>query len=179
MKAIPRPALALFRSGRTLSASPFDLTVIIVMVCAGLIFLWDAPGWAPHVYIGNEQFGDADFWWRGALQFSQGAFWDNISFYYRMGYAIFAGLLIAALGTDYAVFHKLLLLLFLGVAVGGYLVFARRIGRPAALAMTAALIFSPYQAEWLAISTSDALGLTLNLIALFAFCCAFDESIRL
>jgi ABC-type Na+ efflux pump permease subunit len=151
MKAKSKSALSRFWSGRTISASPFDLAVIIVMVCAGLIFLWDAPGWAPHVYVGNEQFGDAEFWWRGALQFSQGVFWDNVNFYYRMGYAIFAGLLVAVAGTDYAVFHKLLLLLFLGVAVGGYLVLARRVGRPAALAMTASLIFSPYQAEWLAI----------------------------
>jgi hypothetical protein len=171
--------LSLFWSGRTVSVSPFDLAVIIITVCAGLIFLRDAPGWAPHAYVGNEQFGDAEFWWRGALQFSQGLFWDNINFYYRMGYAVFAGLLVAAVGTDYVVFHKLLLLLFLSVAVGGYLVLGRRVGRLAALAMTASLIFSPYQAEWLAISTSDALGLIWNLIALFAFCRAFDEPVRL
>jgi hypothetical protein len=130
MKAKPRPVLSLFSIGRTISISPFDLAAIIITVCAGLIFLWDARGWAPHfVYVGNEQFGDAEFWWRGALQFSQGLFWDNINFYYRMGYAVFAGLLVAAVGTDYAVFHKLLLLLFLGVALGGYLVLARRVGR--------------------------------------------------
>ena len=179
MKGKSKSALSRFWSGRTISASPFDLAVIIVTISGGLFFLWDAPGWAPHVYVGKEQFGDAEFWWRGALQFSQGLFWDNINFYYRMGYAVFAGLLVAAVGTDYAVFHKLLLLLFLGVAVGGYLVLARRVGRPAALAMTASLIFSPYQAEWLAISTSDALGLIWNLIALFAFCLAFDEPVRL
>ena len=132
-----RSTLSPFRSNWTISVSPFDLAVIIVTVCAGLIFLRDAPGWAPDVYVGNNQFGDAEFWWRGALQFSQGFFWENINFYYRMGYAIFAGLLVAVVGTDYAVFHKLLLLLFLGVAVGGYLVLARRVGRPASLAMTA------------------------------------------
>jgi hypothetical protein len=171
--------LSLFWSGRTISVSPFDLAVIIVTVCAGLIFLRDAPGWASFAYVGNDQFGDADFWWRGALQFSQGFFWENINFYYRMGYAVFAGLLVAAVGTDYAVFHKLLLLLFLAVVAGGYLVLARRVGRPAALAMTASLVFSPYQAEWLAVSTSDALGLIWNLIALFTFCLAFDEPVRL
>jgi hypothetical protein len=179
MKAKPRSVLWLFSSGRTISVSPFDLAVTIITVCVGLMFLWDAPGWAPHVYVGNEQFGDAEFWWRGALQFSQGVFWENINFYYRMGYAIFAGLLVAVVGTDYVVFHKLLLLLFLAVAVGGYLVLARRVGQLAALAMTASLIFSPYQAEWLAISTSDALGLIWNLIALFAFCRAFDEPVGL
>jgi hypothetical protein len=174
-----RSAPSLFRIGRTINISRFDLAVIIITVCAGLFFLWDAPGWAPYAYVGNEQFGDAEFWWRGALQFSHGSFWDNISFSYRMGYAVFAGLLLAGVGTDYAVFHKLLLLLFLGVAVAGYLVLGRRVGRPAALAMTASLVFWPYHAEWLAISTSDMLGLIWNLIALFAFCLAFTEPLRL
>jgi len=164
---------------RGATSSWFDLTAVLVIVLGGLVFLWDARGWASWAYIGNDQYGDADFWWRGALQFSQGFFSDNINISFRMGYAVFSGLLVAVFGSDYAVFHKLLVLIFLGVVAAGYLVLLHRVGRPTALAVTMALVFSPYQAEWLSISTSDALGLIGNLTALLAFCAAFDESIRL
>ena len=167
------------RMHRGATSSWFDLTAVLAIVLGGLVFLWDARGWASWAYIGNDQYGDADFWWRGVLQFSQGFFSDNINISFRMGYAVFGGLLVAVFGSDYAVFHKLLVLIFLGVAAAGYLVLRHRVGRPTALAVTMALVFSPYQAEWLSISTSDALGLIWNLTALLAFCAAFDESIRL
>lgn len=155
-----------------------DIVVVATIVFGGMVFLWDPRGWAPNVYVGNDQFGDAEFWWNGALQFSRAAIWNNLNITYRMGYAIFAGLLVAVLGPDYAVFHKVLVLLFLGVAASGYLILLARLGRLAALAMTAALVLSPYQAEWLAISTSDSLGLIWNLISLLSLVLALGVRLR-
>lgn len=156
----------------------FDIFVVAIIILCGMIFLSDPRGWAPNVYVGNDQFGDAEFWWNGALQFSRAAIWDNLNITYRMGYAIFAGLLVAVFGPDYAVFHKFLVLLFLGAAASGYLILSARLGRLAALVMTTTLVFSPYQAEWLAISTSDSLGLIWNLISLLSLVLALSIRFR-
>jgi hypothetical protein len=182
MTVIAEPVPRHGRIGLSRDASTvawFDLIVVMMIVLGGLIFLWDAPGWAPYAYIGNDQWGDADFWWRGALQFSQAYVWENINIAYRMGYAMFAGTFIAVFGPNYVVFHKALVLIFLAVAASGYLVAASRVGRPAALAMTATLVFWPFHAEWLAVSTSDGLGLICGLAALFAFILAMGDRIQL
>lgn len=159
-----------------------DVLIVAAIIAWGMCFLWNPRGWAPDVYVGIDQFGDSEFWWQGALQFSRAILWDNLNIApgsaYRMGYALFAGLLIALFGPDYAVFHKLLLLLFLGISASGYLILSARVGRLAALTMTATLVLSPYQAEWLAISTSDSLGLIWNLISLFSLFIALNEGIR-
>jgi hypothetical protein len=165
-------------TGKTAAVGPwFDLIAIILIAAFGFAFLSDAAGWAAHVYIGHDQFGDADFWWQGALQLSRGVFWENVNIAYRMGYALFAGSLVALFGPNYDAFHNLLLLLFLGVAAAGYLISARSLGRILALALITSLVFSPFQAEWLAISTSDALGLIWNLISLFALWRALDQRV--
>lgn len=165
------------------AAAWFDVLAVAAIILFGMYFLWNPRGWAPNVYVGNDQFGDSEYWWQGALQFSRAILWDNLNIApgsaYRMGYALFAGLLIALFGPEFAVIHKLLLLLFLGIAASGYLILCNRLGRLAALAMTATLVFSPYQAEWLAISTSDSLGLIWNLISLLALFLALNGRIRL
>lgn len=156
----------------------FDVFVVAMIVTSGLLFLWNGPSWAPNVYIGSDQFGDTEFWWNGALQFAQAIIWENINITYRMGFAVFAGLIVALFGPDYAVFHKILLLLFLGIATSGYVILAGRVGRLTALAMTGALVFSPYEAEWLATSTSDALGQIFCLVSLFSLFVALGVRLR-
>ena len=156
-----------------------DLFVVCFFYIGGLIFLWDAPAWAPNVYIGHDQFGDADFWWQGILEMSQGVFWDNVNFTFRMGYAIFGGLLVTLFGPNYAVFHKFLIALFLAIASAFYIVGIPRIGRTMAFALAATLVFaSPLVAVWLAISTSDGLGLIFNLVALIALWIALSGRAR-
>jgi 4-amino-4-deoxy-L-arabinose transferase-like glycosyltransferase len=156
----------------------FDLLAVGFLYIGGLFFLWDARAWAPNVYIGHDQFGDADFWWQGVLEMSQGIFWDNLNFTFRMGYAIFGGLLVTLFGPDYATFHKLLISLFVAIASAVYIIGIPLVGRTMAFTLAAALVFSPFTAEWLAISTSDGLGLIFNLIALVALWYALSESIR-
>jgi hypothetical protein len=151
-----------------------DLLVVFFLYIGGLIFLWNAPAWAPNVYIGHDQFGDADFWWQGVLEMSQGIFWDNVNFTFRMGYAIFGGLLVALFGPDYAIFHKSLIAVFLAISCAVYVVGVPRVGRVLALALAASLIFSSLLAERLAISTSDGLGLIFNLLALIALWRSLD-----
>ena len=168
-------------AGRDLSfaVSAIDLAVIASIIAGGLVFLSGARAWAPQVYIGNDQFGDADFWWQGALQLAQGILWDNINITFRMGYALFAGPFVALFGPEYAIFHETLILVFLAVAAGGYVIAAQRVGRITALAMIASLVFSPLQAERLAVSTSDGLGLIFNLVALLALWQALGSRLRI
>lgn len=147
-------------------ARPAGLLVVCVLYICGLIFLWNAPGWAADCYIGRDQIGDCDFWWQGALEMSQGNFWDNANITFRMGYAIFSGLLVALFGPNYLMFHKLLIAVFLAIASAFYVVGVVRVGRSIAFALAATLIFSPFVAEHLAMSTSDGLGLIFNLVAL-------------
>ena len=147
-------------------ASWFDLSFVVALVVVGFFYLDDPKRWASWVYVGNDQWGDADFWWQGALQLAQGIFWNNAAITFRMGYAIFAGLSVAVIGPHYVVFHHVLTLVFLGLAATAYLALRGRVGRPVAIAMAAVVVFTPAHAEFVAISTSDGLGLGLNIAAL-------------
>jgi hypothetical protein len=42
------------------SPNNFDLLAVCILYIGGLLFLWNARAWAPHIYIGHDQFGDAD-----------------------------------------------------------------------------------------------------------------------
>src|SRR5271156_1175997 len=160
------------------SPNGFDLLAVCFLYLGGLFFLWNSEAWAPDVYVGHDQFGDADFWWQGVLEMSQGIFWDNQNFAYRMGYATFGGLVVTLFGPDYAAFHKFLISVFLAVASAIYIIGIPRVGRTIAFALAASLIFSPFIAERLAISTSDGLGLIFNLVALTALWYALSGSVR-
>jgi hypothetical protein len=146
------------------------------LILLGLVSLHDAPHWGRDGYVGNAQYGDAEFWWNGALHFSQGIVAENPNLHYRMGYAAFAGTLAAVLGSDYRVFHLLLLAVFLALAVWLYLGLRRTSGRLVAAVVTVGLVFNPYTAEFLAISTSDGLGLLFNLAALLALLAALRQA---
>lgn len=167
-----------FAKIRPETASGADLVIVFLLCTGGFLFLRDAQAWAPNVYIGHDQFGDADFWWQGVLEMSQGIFWDNVNFTLRMGYAIFGGLLVALFGPSYAIFHEFLIFLFLSVASCIYVAGMSRIGRLSAFALASTLVFSPLTAERLAISTSDGLGLIFNVLALLALWIALDGGRR-
>lgn len=156
-----------------------ELAFLLLVVLAGFLFLRDAPYWARNVYIGQAQFGDAEFWWNGALHFAQGIIADNPNLVFRMGYATFAGLFVAVLGPNYPVFHAILVALFLATAGGVYISLRGVIGRLAAGAATVFLVFNPYTAEWLAASTSDSLGLILNLAAITTLAAGVRDGLRL
>ena len=145
----------------------------------GLFFLRDAPHWGRAAYVGSAQFGDAEFWWNGALHFSQGIVAENPNIAYRMGYAAFGGLIAAVVGPDYRVFHQILLVAFLATACGLYASWRGLIGRIAAAAAVVFFVFNPFTAEWLAISTSDGLGLVLNLVALLALVAGVRDGLQL
>jgi hypothetical protein len=167
------------RGGYPNEIAGIDILVIALFSITSLIFLWDAPSWAPNVYIGHDQFGDADFWWQGVLEMSQGVLWDNVNFTFRMGYAIFAGLLVTLFGPNYANFHTFLIGFFVAVASAVYITGVPRIGRVVAFALAASLVFSPLLATHLSISTSDGLGMVFNVMALLALWRAFGDSRRM
>ncbi len=156
-----------------------ELGFILLVGLAGFFFLRDATYWGRNAYVGTAQFGDAEFWWNGALHFSQGIIAENPNISYRMGYATFAGCFVAVFGPDYHLFHGILLTLFLGTMSGLYLSLRGLIGRIAAGAAVLFFVFNPYTAEWLAISTSDSLGLILNLAALMALVAGVRDGLRL
>ncbi len=150
-----------------------------LILLVGFCFLRDATYWARNTYIGTAQFGDAEFWWNGALHFAQGIIADNPNLVFRMGYATFGGLFAAVIGPDYHLFHKILVTLFLVTSCGAYLSLRGVIGRLAAGAAVVFLVFNSFTAEWLAVSTSDALGLILNLAAIMALAAGVRDGLRL
>lgn len=156
-----------------------ELGFILLVGLAGFLFLRDASYWGRHAYVGTAQFGDAEFWWNGALHLAEGIVADNPNLVFRMGYAAFAGCFVAVLGPDYHLFHQVLVTLFLVTAGAVYLSLRGLIGRIAAGAAIIFLVFNPYTAEWLAISTSDSLGLILNLAAILALIAGVRDGLRL
>lgn len=155
-----------------------DLVFCATLLVAGFLFLRDAPHWGAYTYLGSAQYGDAEFWWNGALHFSHGIVAENPNLTYRMGYAIFGGLVAAVCGPDYRIFHQILISLFLLTACGLYFSTRSLAGRIAAAAAALFLVFNPFSAEWLAISTSDGLGMIFNLAALLALIAGVRRRLR-
>lgn len=174
--AAPDPA---FSAPQRLEVSWLELGFILLVLLAGFHFLGDAVYWGRNAYIGNAQFGDAEFWWNGALQLSQGIIAENPNFVFRMGYATFAGFFVAVCGPNYHLFHKILITLFLVTVSGLYLSLRPLMGRLAACAIIIFFVFNAYTAKWLAISTSDSLGLILNLAAIIALIAGISDGLRL
>jgi hypothetical protein len=165
----PRPA----------GLSWLELGFFVLLLTGGFLFLRDAPYWGRPAYVGSAQFGDAEFWWNGALHFSQGIVKENPNLTFRMGYAAFGGVVAAVCGPDYRIFHQLLLMMFLLTSCGLYLTLRPLLGRIAAAGAILLFVFNPFTAEWLAISTSDGLGLVLNLLALLALIAGVRDGLQL
>jgi hypothetical protein len=161
------------------SANKYDLLAIIVFFLGGAWFLWPSAYWAGLSQIGNSQYGDAAFWWSGALHFAEGIIKDNPNLDYRMGYALFAGSFAAIFGGGFFLFHKLLIAFFLFIVSFLYFSLKPSLGRVAAGGAVALLIFNPFTAEWMAISTSDSLGFILNIAALSCFIFGLRNSLHL
>jgi hypothetical protein len=143
-----------------------DLFILIILSAVGFIFLKDTRHWADQAYVGTAQFGDAGFWWGGAIHFAQGIIANNPNLNYRMGYAIFGGSMVSILGPSYILFHKVLISVLLAVAFCLYIQVSQLLGRIVSFFLVCSFILNPYTAEWIAISTSDGFGLILNLSSL-------------
>ncbi len=66
-------------------------------------------------------------------------------------------------------FHKFVLLWFLTLASTLYLVLRPMLGRIAAAGAIALMVFNPFAALWIGVSSSDSVGMMLNLLALICF----------
>jgi 4-amino-4-deoxy-L-arabinose transferase-like glycosyltransferase len=145
--------------------SLFDLVVGVVLVAGGLAFHWDFKSHSQGL-IGDCPFGDAEFWWDGALRVSEAQLHNHPGRGMRPGFFALAGLSIPVLGPAPVAYHKFLLMLFLASGVLLYLALRDALGRPAALCGVALALFNPYTAQWLATTTTDGTGLVLHALAL-------------
>jgi hypothetical protein len=145
--------------------SLFDLLVVGILVTGGITYHWCGRYWAVGL-IGESEYGDAQFWWDGAVQVSEGILTTAIGQGFRPGYFFLAGLTLPVLGSHFLQFHKALLVAFFGTGTFFYLALRYSFGRFAAAIALALLVFNPFTAEWLATSTTDGTGLVLHVLAL-------------
>ncbi len=150
---------------KTTKISWFDLIILILILMGGAFYLHDALYWGVG-WVGESQYGDAEFWWNGALHIAQGLFKDNPGIGYRPGYFYLTGLTLPVLGEQFQQFYPYFLLTFLSATGFFYLALRQILGNWIAACVVGTLIFNPYTAEWLATSTTDGTGLLLNLLAL-------------
>lgn len=147
------------------SISRFDLSVIIFIMTLGAFYLHDALYWGVG-WVGETQYGDAEFWWNGALHVSQGIFQDNPGKGFRPGYFLLTGLTLPLLGDLFKQYFHYFLFAFLASSCLFYMALKQPLGRWAAACVVSMLVFNPFTAEWLATSTTDGTGLLLNILAL-------------
>jgi Dolichyl-phosphate-mannose-protein mannosyltransferase len=145
--------------------SLYDLALAVALVVGGLAYHWDFEHWSIGL-VGGVVYGDAEFWWDGALHVAEGNIRHHPGLGMRPGFFVGAGLTIPVLGASVPAFHKFLLALFLGSAVSLYLSLRGPLGRLGASCGALLLVFNPYLAQWLATPTTDGLGLVLHLLSL-------------
>jgi 4-amino-4-deoxy-L-arabinose transferase-like glycosyltransferase len=146
-------------------ASLFDLLAAIILVAGGLAYHWDFRSWTVGV-VGDCHFGDAEFWWDGAVRVGEANFNNHPGSGYRPGFFVLAGLTLPVLGSSVQAFYTFLLALFLSACVLLYLTLRDSLGRAAAFIGAALSVFNPYTGRWLATPTTDGLGLLLHMLAL-------------
>jgi Dolichyl-phosphate-mannose-protein mannosyltransferase len=149
----------------TPAVSLYDLALAVAVVLGGLAYHWDFGRWSIGL-VGGAVYGDAEFWWDGALQVADANFRHHPGLGMRPGFFIGAGLTVPVLGTAPEAFHKFLLALFLATTVVFYLILRKPLGRWGASCGALLLVFNPTTARWLATPTTDGLGLVLHLLAL-------------
>lgn len=155
----------------------FDLAIIISIFIGGTLYLQNALHWGV-AWIGSAQYGDAEFWWNGALHVAQGALkYTNSGEGYRPGYFYLTGLTLPVLGQQFLLFYPYFLFTFLSTTGLFYLALRRSLDRWVAACAVGMLIFNPYTAEWLATSTTDGTGLLLNLLALTCLFNGFNKKL--
>lgn len=143
----------------------FDIVILSLLIIGGFFYLHDVMFWSVGL-IGNAPYGDAGFWWDGALHIAHGFFLDNPGKGYRPGYFLLTGLTLPVLGEQFQQFYYYFLFTFLMTAAFFYLALRKTLGQLAAICVTGMLIFNPYTAEWVTTSTTDSTGLLLDLAAL-------------
>lgn len=149
----------------TIIISRLDFIILSFLCIGGALYLHNALHWGV-AWIGEAQYGDAEFWWNGALHIAQGLFKDNPGNGYRPGYFFLTGLTLPVLGQTFQQFYPYFLLIFLSVSCFFYLALREILGRWIAACVLGTFILNPYTAEWVATSTTDATGLLLNLLSL-------------
>lgn len=150
---------------KTPQTNLFDLITFVFLFIFGFIYLHDFKFWGVG-YIGDTQYGDAQFWWDGALHLAQGIFQDNPGKGFRPGYFILTGLTLPILGEQFQQFYPYFLFVFLSVCYFLYYSLISGVGRWVSACLICLIVFNPFTAEWLATSTTDGTGLLLNLAAL-------------
>lgn len=162
---------------KTSSITWFDLAVIVCILVGGSLYLHNALHWGV-AWIGNSQYGDAEFWWNGALHVAQGALkFTNSGDGYRPGYFYLTGLTLPILGQQFLHFYPYFLFAFLSATGLFYLALRLSLDRWVCACAVGMLIFNPYTAEWLATSTTDGTGLLLNLLALTCLFLGFNKKL--
>jgi hypothetical protein len=162
---------------QTLSISWFDFTIVGLLLIGGMLFLHDVRHWSVG-YIGDAQYGDARFWWDGAIHVAQGIFQDNPGKSFRPGYFILTGLTLPVFGTQFSHYYPYFLLTFLITTALFYFALRPVVGRFIAACVSSMIIINPYTAEWLATSTTDGMGLLLHLAALSCLLLGLNNGLK-
>jgi hypothetical protein len=154
-----------FRFFPTTGLSLFDLVIAVVVLAGGLAYHWDSRALGVGL-VGDVHYGDAQFWWNGAVHVSEGFFADNPGRGFRPGYFALTGLALPVLGTNFAIYHKFFALLFLSCCLVFYLALRGALGRLGAACAAAMIVFNPFTAEWVSTPTTDATGMLLHVLSL-------------
>lgn len=162
---------------RISTISWFDIGILTIIIAGGLIYFHNIQYWGVG-YVGGVQYGDAQFWWDGALHVAQGIFQDNPGKGYRPGYFIFSGLTLPVLGLQFRQYYPYFMIVFLTTCSLFYLALRSTLGRWAAACVVGMLVFNPFTAEWVATSTTDATGLLLNMAALACLLIGINNNFR-
>ena len=142
----------------------FDLLVVTLVLCAGLGYHWHGRYWTVGLLGGGIQ-GDAQFWFNGALHISEGILTNYPGQGYRPGYFYLTGLMLPVFGSNFFVYHKFLVAVFLFSSIFLYASLRPMLGRWGAGCAIGLLVLNPFTAEWLATSTSDGTGLILSRVS--------------
>jgi hypothetical protein len=176
-KTAEEPLVSGGKDARTFVALA-DSAVIVAFLVGGAVYYRDPHFWSIG-FIGDNQWGDAEFWLNGAIHFAKGIWEDNPGRGFRPGYIVFSGCVLAVLGNSFLSLYNVLLVSFLASASAFYLSLSRVIGRVVALISVTLTIFNPYTAEWVATATTDATGLMLHMLALFLLLASYVRGFRL
>lgn len=155
----------------------FDFFILSFLIIGGSFYLHDLMYWGIG-YIGDAPYGDAQFWWSGAVHVARGIFQDNPGKGFRPGYFVLSGLTLPVIGEQFKQFFPYFMVVFLFAAGMFYLALRQSLGRWASACVVGMLIFNPYTAEWLATSTTDSMGLLLNLVAISCLLFGVNNGLR-
>lgn len=147
-----------------------NLFIFFLFILGNLIF-FNPQKWS-HAYIGLNQFGDAEFWWNGAIHLSQGIIENNPGKGFRPGYFLISAPFLEIFNFNFNNYYVLLLNVFLLSVTFLYTSAKPYFGSITTAFICFTIAFSPYNVEWIATSTTDGTGLILNIFA-FSFLLRF------